>query len=289
MNLTTAFGRVLVYLGKIVTMKKCLLGFTMLLCLALRAEEGMLIPSLLQAFESDMKAKGMKLSAADIYSVNNASLKDAIMHFGGGCTAELVSNKGLLLTNHHCGLDAVQRHSSTEHDYLKNGFWAKQLTDELPNAGLTATRIVRIEEVTEAMLFGTQGLEDGNKINEILKRNMKKLIEDAVRGTHYQGDVQAFDYGNSYYLMIKEVFTDVRLVGAPPSSIGKFGGDTDNWVWPRHTGDFSVFRVYAGKDNKPAAYNAENVPYSPIKYLNIAFNDRKKGDFTMVYGFPGKP
>ena len=288
LNLTTRFGRVLVYLVKIVNMKNCLVALILFIGFALHAEEGMLIPSLLQAFESDMKAKGMKLSAADIYSVNNASLKDAIMHFGGGCTAELVSNKGLLLTNHHCGLDAVQKHSSTEHDYLKNGFWAKQLSDELSNPGLTATRIVRIEDVTEAMKFGLQGLEDGNKIGEVLKRNMKKLIEDATRGTHFQADVQAFDYGNSFYLMVKEVFTDVRLVGAPPSSIGKFGGDTDNWVWPRHTGDFSVFRVYAGKDNKPAAYNTENVPYTPIKHLNIAFNDRKKGDFTMVYGFPGQ-
>ena len=288
LNLTTCFGRVLVYLGKIVTMKNCLLGFMVFMGFVLRAEEGMLIPSLLQAFESDMKARGMKLSAADIYSVNKSSLKDAIMHYNGGCTAELVSDKGLMLTNHHCGLDAVQRHSSTEHDYLKNGFWAKTFKDELPNAGSTATRIVRIEDVTEAMMFGIQGVEDGNKIGEILKRNMKKLIEDATRNTHFQADVQAFDYGNSFYLMVKEVFTDVRLVGAPPSSIGKFGGDTDNWVWPRHTGDFSVFRVYAGKDNKPAAYNEENVPYTPIQYLKIAFNDRKVGDFTMVYGFPGQ-
>jgi V8-like Glu-specific endopeptidase len=252
-----------------------------------RAEEGMLIPSLLSAFESDMQAKGMKLTAADIYSVNQSSLKDAIMHFGGGCTAELVSNKGLLLTNHHCGLSQVQQHSSEKNDYLKNGFWAKTYAEELANPGLTATRIVRIDDVTTAMLFGTEGLEDGNKINEIMKRNMKTLIEDATRNTHYRADIQAFDYGNSFYLMVKEVFTDVRLVGAPPSSIGKFGGDTDNWVWPRHTGDFSVFRIYAGADNKPADYNGNNKPYEPINFLKVAFNDRKAGDFTMVYGFPG--
>ena len=251
------------------------------------AEEGMLIPSLLSAFESDMQAKGMKLSAADIYSVNQSSLKDAIMHFGGGCTAELVSGKGLLLTNHHCGLDRIQYHSSEKNDYLKNGFWAKTYADELPNPGLSATRIVRIDDVTDAMLFGTEGIEDGAKLTEILKRNMKTLIEDATRNTHFKADIQAFDYGNSYYLMVKEVFTDVRLVGTPPSSIGKFGGDTDNWVWPRHTGDFSVFRVYAGADNKPADFNASNVPYEPIRHLKIAFNDRKVGDFTMVYGFPG--
>lgn len=259
-----------------------------LFCLSLvRAEEGMLIPSVLQAFESDMKAKGMKLSAADIYSINNGSLKDAIMHFGGGCTAELVSDKGLLLTNHHCGLDAIQKHSSTQNDYLKNGFWAKTFKDELPNIGLTATRIVRIEDVTEAMKAGLVGVEDGNKLAMLIKKNAAKLVEDATRGTHFEAEVKAFDYGNSYYLMVKEVFTDVRLVGAPPSSIGKFGGDTDNWVWPRHTGDFSVFRIYADKNNMPAAYSLENAPYSPIRFLKIAFNDRKNGDFTMVYGFPG--
>jgi hypothetical protein len=269
-------------------MKLKLVSIFFLVVFGVRAEEGMLIPSLLQAFESDMKAKGMKLSAADIYNINNGSIKDAIMHFGGGCTAELVSNQGLLLTNHHCGLDFVQRHSSVEHDYLKNGFWAKNYGEELPNAGLTATRIVRIEDVTAQMMFGIQGLEDGNKIGDVLKRNMAKIIEDATRGTHFKGEIKPFDYGNSFYLMIKETFTDVRLVGAPPSSIGKFGGDTDNWVWPRHTGDFSVFRIYAGKDNMPADYNLANVPYQPIKFLKIAFNDRKKGDFTMVYGFPGE-
>jgi hypothetical protein len=268
-------------------MKKFVLPFLLLSIFVVRAEEGMLIPSLLAAFESDMKAKGLKLSANDIYSVNHSSLKDAIMHFGGGCTAELVSDKGLLLTNHHCGLGQVQQHSSEEHDYLKNGFWAKNLSEELANPGLSATRIVRIDDVTEAMLFGTQGLEDGTEISNIMQRNLKKLVEDATRGTHFKADIQAFDYGNSFYLMLKEVFTDVRLVGTPPSSIGKFGGDTDNWVWPRHTGDFTVFRIYAGADNKPAAYSATNVPYQPLQFLKIAFNDRKPGDFTMVYGFPG--
>jgi hypothetical protein len=251
------------------------------------AEEGMLIPSLLEAFESDMKAHGMKLTAADIYSVNGSSLKDAIMHFGGGCTAELVSGQGLLLTNHHCGLSQVQAHSSEEKDYLKNGFWAKSYAEELANPGLSATRIVRIENVTEMVLFGTEGLENQAKIAEIIKRNIKKLSDDAVKGTHYKAEIKAFDYGNDYYLMVKEVFNDVRLVGAPPSSIGKFGGDTDNWVWPRHTGDFTVFRIYAGEGNKPADFNVNNKPYQPIQFLKIAFNDRKVGDFTMVYGFPG--
>lgn len=249
----------------------------------LRAEEGMLIPSLIAAFESDMKAKGMKLSAADIYSVNSTSIKDAVLQFGGGCTAELVSSKGLLLTNHHCGYSQIQSHSSLEHDYLKNGFWAKNFNEELPNPGLTAMRIVRIEDVTKAVLSGAASKND----SETIKANIKKLCAAAVVGTHYEAEIKPFNYGNDYYMMVKETFLDVRFVGTPPNSIGKFGGDTDNWVWPRHTGDFSVFRVYAGKDNKPAAYSKDNVPYQPLHFLPVSFKDRKEGDFTMVYGFPG--
>jgi hypothetical protein len=250
---------------------------------ALWADEGMLIPLLIKAFESDMQARGMKLTADQIYSVNHASLKDAIFQFGGGCTAELVSSQGLLLTNHHCGYSQIQSHSSLEHDYLKNGFWAKEKKDELTNPGLTATRIVRIEDVTALVLQNTQGKQDQSAI----AANIAALVKTAIEGTHYEAEVKAFDYGNAYYLMVKEVFKDIRFVGTPPNSIGKFGGDTDNWVWPRHTGDFSVFRIYAGPDNKPATYSADNVPYTPIQYLNISFKDRKEGDFTMVYGFPG--
>jgi hypothetical protein len=252
------------------------------------AEEGMLIPSLLQAFESDMKAKGMKISVDDIYSINHSSLKDAVMHFGGGCTAELVSNKGLLLTNHHCGLSEVQSHSSIEKDYLKNGFWAKNFNEELSCPSLTATRIVEIEDVTQVIKNALIGIEGGLKREEAYKKILKTLCDEAVVGSHHQAVIQAFDYGNSYFLMVKEVFSDVRLVGAPPSSIGKFGGDTDNWIWPRHTGDFCVFRIYSNTENKPAGYNLSNVPYQPLKYLKIAFNDRKENDFTMVYGFPGQ-
>ncbi len=247
------------------------------------AEEGMLIPSLIAAFENDMKAKGMKLSAADIYSVNNTSIKDAIFQFGGGCTAELVSDKGLLLTNHHCGYGQIQAHSSLEHDYLKNGFWAKNLAEELPNPGLTAMRIVRIEDVTAAVLAGTSSKDD----RAVIAANIKKIVAAAIAGTHYGAEIKPFNYGNDYYLMVNETFTDIRFVGTPPNSIGKFGGDTDNWVWPRHTGDFSVFRIYAGKDNKPAEFSNENQPYKPLHYLPISFQDRKEGDFTMVYGFPG--
>lgn len=244
----------------------------------------MLIPSLIAAFESDMKAKGMKLSAEDIYSINKASLKDAIFQFGGGCTAELVSSKGLLLTNHHCGYSQIQSHSSLEKDYLKNGFWAQTLAEELPNPGLTAVRIVRIEDVTARVLIGASSKDDQSTIQS----NIKKIISETVANSGFEADVKAFNYGNDYYMMVKEIFTDIRFVGTPPNSIGKFGGDTDNWVWPRHTGDFSVFRIYAGKDNKPAAYSKENVPYTPIRYLNISCRDRKEGDFTMVYGFPGQ-
>jgi len=248
---------------------------------SLRADEGMLIPSLIAAFESDMKAKGMKLSAEDIYSVNKASLKDAILQFGGGCTAELVSDQGLLLTNHHCGYSQIQSHSSLENDYLKYGFWAKTKADELQNQGLTAVRIVRIEDVTKLILGS--GKTDEASIQALIK----ELTAKAVAGTHYEAEIKPFNYGNDYYMMVKEVFLDVRFVGTPPNSIGKFGGDTDNWVWPRHTGDFSVFRIYVGKDNKPAPYSIDNVPYKPIHFLPISFKNRKEGDFTMVYGFPG--
>lgn len=264
------------------------LGLFLLTFFHVFGEEGMLIPSVISAFESDMKAKGMKLSAKDIYDVNNSSLKDAIMHFGGGCTAELVSAKGLLLTNHHCGYSQVQSHSSLEKDYLKYGFWAKNLAEELPNAGLTATRMVRIDDVTATVFFGVDMNADPSKREAKMKSNIESLIKDATNGTHYEAEVKAFNYGNHYYIIVKEVFKDVRLVGTPPNSIGKFGGDTDNWVWPRHTGDFSVFRIYAGADNKPATYSDKNVPYSPIHFLPISFKNRKVGDFTMVYGFPGE-
>ena len=266
-------------------MKKISLIISSLLmfCVAF-AEEGMLIPSVITAFESDMQARGMKLSAKDIYDVNHSSMKDAILHFGGGCTAELVSSKGLLLTNHHCGYSYIQSHSSLDKDYLKNGFWAKSLEEELPNPGLTVSRMVRIEDVTEAVLFGVTAENQ----QELIKKHVEQLIKDFTLGTKYEAEIKPFDYGNHYYIIVKEVFSDVRLVGTPPNSIGKFGGDTDNWVWPRHTGDFSVFRVYAGAGNQPASFSKENMPYAPIHFLPISFKDRKVGDFTMVYGFPGE-
>ena len=265
-----------------------LLVLALILGFNLRAEEGMLIPSVISAFESDMKAKGMKLSAKDIYDVNNSSLKDAVMHFGGGCTAELVSSKGLLLTNHHCGYSQIQSHSSLEKDYLKYGFWAKNLKEELTNPGLTASRMVRIEDVTKTVMFGVNANDPTATKEAAIKKNIQQLIKDATNDTHYEAEVKPFNYGNDFYLIVKEVFKDVRLVGTPPNSIGKFGGDTDNWVWPRHTGDFSVFRIYAGPGNKPADSNAENQTYQPLHFLPISFKNRKQGDFTMVYGFPGE-
>ncbi len=270
-------------------MKRYFVAFLLLLTFVFRAaaEEGMLIPSLISAFESDMQAMGMKLSAGDIYSVNHSSMKDAIVQFGGGCTAELVSEKGLLLTNHHCGYSSIQSHSSLENDYLKNGFWAKNLSEELPNPGLTAMRVVRIEDVTEQIRFGVDNSMTEEERQKKLRQNLATLIEDATRGNHYEADIKAFNYGNDYYMIVKETFRDIRLVGTPPNAIGKFGGDTDNWVWPRHTGDFSVFRIYSGTDNKPADYSETNVPYKPLHFLPISFKDRKEGDFTMVYGFPG--
>ena len=251
------------------------------------AEEGMLIPSLIAAFESDMKAKGMKLTAEQIYSINHSSLKDAVIHFGGGCTAEIISKKGLILTNHHCGYYNIQQHSSVEKDYLKNGFWAKNLEEELPNTGLTASRVVQIEDVTKEVLFGTSELKSKEEKMKRIQLNVQQLIKDKSTNSKFTFNIQEFDYGNSYYCLTTEVFQDVRLVGTPPNSIGKFGGDTDNWVWPRHTGDFSIFRIYAGPDNKPAAYSKNNVPYEPLLSLTIDAGTKKKGDFTMVYGYPG--
>ncbi len=243
------------------------------------AIEGMWIPMLLKSLnENEMRDMGLRLTADDIYNVNTSSLKDAVFLFGRGCTAELISDKGLLITNHHCGFGQIQSHSSLENDYLKNGFWAKDYKEELTNKGLTATRIVRMENVTDKVIAGAADYDN----------TVKKLCADAVAGTHYTAVVRSFYYGNEYYLFVTEVFKDIRLVGAPPSSIGVFGGDTDNWVWPRHNADFAVFRIYADKNNKPADYAETNVPYKPIKSLAISLKGVKEGDFTMVYGFPGR-
>ena len=257
--------------------------------LTIKADEGMWLPLLLkQLNESDMQRNGLRLSADDIYNINKSSLKDAVVHFNGGCTAEIISDKGLLLTNHHCGYGVIQGHSTVQNDLLTNGFWAMNASQELKNPGLTATIIVRMEDVTAKVLANipanASDAEKEKKINE----NTLAIQNEAVKGTHYGAYIRPFFYGNEYYMCITETFRDVRLVGAPPSSIGKFGGDTDNWMWPRHTGDFSIFRIYANKDNKPADYSPDNVPYKPKYHFPISLKDIEKGDFTMVYGFPGR-
>ena len=255
----------------------------------LKADEGMWLPALISQRIADMQAKGLKLSAEDIYSVNQASLKDAVVLFGSGCTGELVSDQGLLFTNHHCGYSYIQKHSSVEHDYLKDGFWALNRGEELPNPGLTVRFLERMEDVTAQVLKGYKpGKMDELDRIKIVKKNSEKLKEQAVKdGKGLKASVEALYYGNQYFLFVFREYTDVRLVGAPPSSIGKFGGETDNWMWPRHTGDFSIFRIYAGKDNLPADYSEDNIPYTPKKSLKISRAGVKEGDFTFVYGCPG--
>ena len=252
-----------------------------------RADEGMWIPMLLQRNEAAMQRAGMHISAQDIYDVNNASLKDAVLLFGSGCTGEFVSQEGLVLTNHHCGYGQIVRHSTVEHDYLTNGFWAMTREQEIPCPGLIVTRLVYMKDVTNEVLKGvTDKMSEADR-DSVIKQNIFVVSNEAVEGTHYKAVIKPFYYGNQYFMYVNEVFTDVRMVGAPPSNIGKFGGDTDNWMWPRHTGDFSMFRVYVDKDNKPAAYSKDNVPYTPLKHLEISLKGVDEGDFTFVFGYPG--
>ena len=246
------------------------------MCLSIftaQADEGMWLPSLIGSRIKDMRSKGFKLSAEDIYSVNKASLKDAVVQFGGGCTGEFLSAEGLLLTNHHCGYGSIQSLSSVEHDYLTYGFWAKSHSEELPVPGLTISLLVKMEDVTER-------LAAGEKAEDI-------IAAARAEGVGYRASIEQMYYGNQQFLFVYQTYRDVRLVGTPPSSIGKFGGDTDNWVWPRHTGDFSIFRVYAGADNQPADYSKDNKPYQPKRHFTVSTKGVDEGDFTMIYGFPG--
>ena len=258
-------------------------------CMTAKADEGMWLPSLISQRIVDMQEKGFKLSAEDIYNVNQASLKDAVVLFGRGCTGELISPEGLLLTNHHCGYGQIQQHSSVEHDYLKDGFWAMSREEELPNKGLNVSFLERMDDVTDIILKGyTPDMTEEQRV-ELVRNNSKALIEEATKeGNGLRATVEALYYGNQYFLFLYRQYDDVRLVGAPPSSIGKFGGDTDNWMWPRHTGDFSMFRIYADKDNNPAPYSKDNVPYRPKKYFRISTKGVQEGDFTFIYGFPGR-
>ncbi len=257
--------------------------------LSAHATEGMWLPQLLNRLnEKEMKGMGMKIGAADIYSLNKGSLKDAIVSFGGFCTGEIISSQGLLLTNHHCGYDAIQKHSSLQNNYLDNGFWARNKQEELPNPGLTATFIVRIEDVTQQALQGVTGKFNERERQSAIDKNLNTIRTNAKKESYQDLVIKPFFDGNQYFLFVTETYKDVRLVGAPPSSIGKFGADTDNWVWPRHTGDFSIFRIYAGKDNLPAEYAKDNVPLKPKHFLPISLDGIASNDFTMVFGFPGR-
>ncbi len=237
----------------------------------------------------DMQAKGFKLTADEIYSLNKASIKDAIVMLnGGGCTAEAISDQGLLLTNHHCGYEAIQKNSTVDHDYLANGFWAYNTSSDLPAPNYTASFLIRIDDVTARVNAALKpDMAEGDR-NKAIAEEMAKIEKEATEGTTYNAKVKGMFENAEFYLFVYETYTDVRLVGAPPSSIGKFGGDTDNWMWPRHTGDFTLLRVYAGKDGKPAPYSAENVPHKPKKSLTISLDGVKDGDFTMVMGNPGR-
>jgi hypothetical protein len=258
--------------------------------LSLNAQQGgMWIPSLLEGMnEDEMQALGSKLTAKDIYDINNSSLKDAIGHFNGGCTSEVISNQGLILTNHHCGFSQIQSHSSLKNDYLKDGFWAMNFKEELPNKGLFVQFIVRIDEVTTAVLNGVHETMSEREKQSLIDKNSAAVQKATKKEAWQETKVKAFFKGNQYFLFVTETFRDIRLVGAPPTSIGKFGSDTDNWVFPRHTGDFSLFRIYADKNNRPAAYAEENVPFTPKHFLPVSLDGVSEGDFTMVFGFPGR-
>jgi len=254
----------------------------------LRADEGLWIPMLLQSLnEKEMQDMGMRISAEDIYAINHSSLKDAILLFGGGCTAEIISDQGLILTNHHCGYAEIQHHSSIENDLLRDGFWAMSHQEELANPGLQVTRLVRMQDVTQHILDSVSSMMSEKEREAAIKKCIKQITDEVEADSLYSASVRPFYYGNAYYLLVYETFKDVRLVGAPPSNIGKFGGDTDNWMWPRHTGDFSLFRIYANKENKPAEYSEDNVPYKPLYTIPVSIKGVQEDDFTFIFGFPG--
>jgi len=271
------------------SVKHVLVCFLLFLASLAKADEGMWLPLLLEKLnEKQMKSMGMKISAKDIYNINKGSLKDGIVSFGGFCTGEVISDKGLVLTNHHCGFDVIQNHSTLDRNYIRDGFWAKNQGQELPNQKLFVTFIVRIDDVSKEILRGVTATMNEGERQSVIDKNSNELRNTVKKETYQSSFVRAFFEGNQYFLFVTETYNDVRLVGAPPSSIGNFGKDTDNWIWPRHTGDFSMFRIYAGKDNKPAAYSVDNVPYVPRRALSISLDGVAENDFTMVFGFPGK-
>lgn len=270
-------------------LKQVFVSFLLCIVSLAKADEGMWLPFLLEKLnEKQMKSMGMKISAKDIYNINKGSLKDGIVSFGGFCTGEVISSKGLVLTNHHCGFDAIQNHSTLDRNYIRDGFWAKNNGEELANPKLFVTFIVRIDDVSKDVLNGVKPAMSESERQSIIDRNGNELIKKLKKESYQSAFIKPFFEGNQYFLFVTETYNDVRLVGAPPSSIGNFGKDTDNWMWPRHTGDFSMFRIYAGKDNKPAAYSPENVPYLPKKALSVSLDGVVENDFTIVFGFPGK-
>ena len=259
----------------------------LLLTISVKADEGMWMLPLIEKLNiQKMQGMGLTMTAEEIYSDKNVSLKDAIVIFGGGCTGVMVSPEGLVFTNHHCGYDAIQKHSSVEHNYLKDGFTANELKDEIPSPGLAVTFLVKIQDVTDRVLPQIENL-DGKKRDAVQDSVCKAISDEATKGTHYTAQVKSFYSGNEFYLFVYERFNDVRFAYAPPSSIGKFGGETDNWMYPRHTGDFSVFRVYCAPDGKPAEYSKDNVPYSPKRFVTISNQGYQDGDYAMILGNPG--
>lgn len=257
--------------------------------LSARCGEGMWLPMYIDSLKlQEMQRLGFALGAGEIYSNDHPSLKDAVVIFGNGCTGELISPDGLLITNYHCGFSRVQQHSTVEKNFVTDGFWAASRDKELPNPGLTVAFLIRMEEVTQVALKGLNDSIPEQERSNIIMKNVAGIQKKATEGNGYNSEVKSFFFGTRYFLFVYEVFPDVRLVGAPSESIGKFGGDTDNWIWPRHTGDFSLFRIYAGKDNKPAEYSRDNVPYKPAKYLPLSLDGVNEGDFTMIIGYPGR-
>lgn len=254
------------------------------------ADEGMWLPQLLQAtgIYQKMKDAGCKLTPEQIYDINHASIKDAIVLFGGGCTAEIVSDKGLIITNHHCGYSSVAGLSTVEKNYLKNGYWAKNQNEELYCPNLSVSIVIKIEDVTNEVLKNTQHIFDAKQKEDIINKNIKEIIHRVTDKTEYNAVVKPYSYDLQYFLIVYETFRDVRLVAAPPEHIGKFGGEADNWMWPRHNADFTIFRIYANKENKPADYSPDNIPYTPKYVIPVSLKGYKENDFTMVYGFPGK-
>lgn len=253
-----------------------------------KADEGMWLPFLIERLNyQDMQEQGLQLTPDEIYSINHSSLKDAVIVFGGGCTGEVVSNQGLILTNHHCGYSYIQKHSSVEHDYLTDGFWAQSLEEELPNEGLTAKFLVRIEDVSDRINAELNAEMNEDERRSKIRELSSEIEKEATEETYYDASVKSFFKGNEFYLFVYTTYKDVRMVGAPPSSIGNFGGDTDNWMWPRHTGDFSLFRVYTAPDGSPASYDEENIPLKPDYHFEISLDGVEEGDFSMIMGYPG--